>query len=264
MLRLTATGRTDRAGGAARAPRPTRCAAAAYDAVGGPDTGGRAGRGRRLRPRRAGAVQRPRRGARPRRRGADVGDWAGADLVPAVGLGRRPSTTRCGRSRRCWTRPRADLRVALGLLDARHLAGDPNLTLRLRTAILAHWRRDAREQAARAAGAGRGPRPPAGRARPRQRSPTSRSPPGGCATPPCSRPWSPPGSSTCRTPSSSAAGTPCSTSATRCTRWPAGPPTGSPRSCGRTWRPSLDAARRRPRPSGTRGPRAAGSPTSPG
>lgn len=39
---------------------------------------------------------------------------------------------------------RDDLRVALGLLDARHLAGDPVLTLRLRTAILAQWRRDAR------------------------------------------------------------------------------------------------------------------------
>ena len=40
----------------------------------------------------------------------------------------------------------ADLRVALGLLDVRHLAGDPNLTLRLRTTMLAHWRRDARER----------------------------------------------------------------------------------------------------------------------
>jgi [protein-PII] uridylyltransferase len=40
----------------------------------------------------------------------------------------------------------ADLKVALGMLDVRHLAGDPNLTLRLRTAILAAWRRDARER----------------------------------------------------------------------------------------------------------------------
>ncbi|MBZ5733158.1 [protein-PII] uridylyltransferase [Nocardioides sp. TRM66260-LWL] len=38
----------------------------------------------------------------------------------------------------------ADLRVALGLLDIRHLAGDPNLTLRLRTTMLAQWRRHAR------------------------------------------------------------------------------------------------------------------------
>ena len=40
----------------------------------------------------------------------------------------------------------ADLRVALGLLDVRHLAGDPNLTLRLRTTMLAQWRRGARER----------------------------------------------------------------------------------------------------------------------
>ena len=39
---------------------------------------------------------------------------------------------------------RDDLRVALGMLDLRHLAGDPNLTLRLRTTMLAEWRRDAR------------------------------------------------------------------------------------------------------------------------
>lgn len=38
----------------------------------------------------------------------------------------------------------SDLRVALGLLDLRHLAGDANLVLRLRTAVLAQWRRDAR------------------------------------------------------------------------------------------------------------------------
>lgn len=38
----------------------------------------------------------------------------------------------------------ADLRVAMGLLDLRHLAGDPNLTLRVRSAVLTQWRRDAR------------------------------------------------------------------------------------------------------------------------
>ena len=37
-----------------------------------------------------------------------------------------------------------DLRVALGLRDMRHLAGDPNLTLRLRTQVLTHWRRTAK------------------------------------------------------------------------------------------------------------------------
>lgn len=40
----------------------------------------------------------------------------------------------------------ADLRVMLGLLDLRHLAGDPNLTLRLRAAVLAAWRREARNR----------------------------------------------------------------------------------------------------------------------
>ncbi|PUA80731.1 [protein-PII] uridylyltransferase [Nocardioides currus] len=39
-----------------------------------------------------------------------------------------------------------DLKVALGLLDIRHLAGDPNLTLRLRATMLAAWRRQARER----------------------------------------------------------------------------------------------------------------------
>lgn len=39
-----------------------------------------------------------------------------------------------------------DVRVALGLLDARHLAGDPSVTLRLRSTLLAQWRREARER----------------------------------------------------------------------------------------------------------------------
>ncbi|MBY9075765.1 [Nocardioides sp. WL0053] len=39
-----------------------------------------------------------------------------------------------------------DIRVALGLLDARHLAGDPTVTLQLRSAVLAQWRRDARQR----------------------------------------------------------------------------------------------------------------------
>lgn len=39
-----------------------------------------------------------------------------------------------------------DVRVALGLLDARHLAGDPAVTLRLRSALLAQWRREARDR----------------------------------------------------------------------------------------------------------------------
>ncbi|MER8187443.1 [protein-PII] uridylyltransferase [Kitasatospora sp. NPDC094015] len=36
-----------------------------------------------------------------------------------------------------------DLRAQLGLLDARHVAGDPELTARLRSAVLADWRADA-------------------------------------------------------------------------------------------------------------------------
>ena len=40
----------------------------------------------------------------------------------------------------------ADLRVALGLLDLRHLAGDSNLTLRLRSQVLTHWRRTAKDR----------------------------------------------------------------------------------------------------------------------
>lgn len=44
------------------------------------------------------------------------------------------------------TAAQEDLKVALGLLDIRHLAGDPNLTLRLRSTMLAAWRRQARER----------------------------------------------------------------------------------------------------------------------
>lgn len=38
----------------------------------------------------------------------------------------------------------SDVRVAAGLLDVRHVAGDSNLTLRLRATVLAQWRRQAR------------------------------------------------------------------------------------------------------------------------
>src|ERR1700754_3470849 len=37
-----------------------------------------------------------------------------------------------------------DVRVALGLLDARHVAGDSHLTLQLRSVLMADWRRTAR------------------------------------------------------------------------------------------------------------------------
>ncbi|MGW6277460.1 [protein-PII] uridylyltransferase [Kribbella sp. NPDC055071] len=39
-----------------------------------------------------------------------------------------------------------DVRVALGLLDARHVAGDSNLTLQLRSVLMADWRRTARSR----------------------------------------------------------------------------------------------------------------------
>lgn len=41
---------------------------------------------------------------------------------------------------------REDLKAALGLLDARHVAGDATLTAELRTATLAAWRRDAHKR----------------------------------------------------------------------------------------------------------------------
>ncbi|MDQ1697323.1 MAG: [protein-PII] uridylyltransferase [Frankiaceae bacterium] len=41
---------------------------------------------------------------------------------------------------------RDDLKAALGLLDARHVAGDPALTEQLRIAVLGAWRRDARRR----------------------------------------------------------------------------------------------------------------------
>ena len=44
------------------------------------------------------------------------------------------------------TAAEGDLKVALGLLDMRHLAGDPSLTLRVRATMLATWRRSARER----------------------------------------------------------------------------------------------------------------------
>jgi [protein-PII] uridylyltransferase len=39
-----------------------------------------------------------------------------------------------------------DVRVALGLLDARHVAGDSHLTLQLRSVLMADWRRTARDR----------------------------------------------------------------------------------------------------------------------
>jgi [protein-PII] uridylyltransferase len=41
---------------------------------------------------------------------------------------------------------RGDLKAALGLLDARHVTGDPTLTAALRESVLTAWRRDARRR----------------------------------------------------------------------------------------------------------------------
>ncbi|MGO4258301.1 [protein-PII] uridylyltransferase [Marmoricola sp. RAF53] len=74
-----------------------------------------------------------------------VGDWAGAVWYPLWDSG--ANIDHSVRSvPEVLEQAGADLKVALGMLDVRHLAGDPNLTLRLRTAILAAWRRDARQR----------------------------------------------------------------------------------------------------------------------
>lgn len=75
----------------------------------------------------------------------EVGDWAGQVWYPLWDSG--SSIDHSVRSvPEVLEQAAADLKVALGMLDVRHLAGDPNLTLRLRTAILAAWRRDAKER----------------------------------------------------------------------------------------------------------------------
>ncbi|RNL65138.1 [protein-PII] uridylyltransferase [Nocardioides marmoriginsengisoli] len=75
----------------------------------------------------------------------EVGDWAGQIWYPLWDSG--ANIDHAVRSfDEVLGQAAADLKVALGLLDARHLAGDPNVTLRLRTAILTAWRRDAKER----------------------------------------------------------------------------------------------------------------------
>jgi len=75
----------------------------------------------------------------------EAGDWAGKIWYPLWDSG--ANIDHAVRSfPEVLDQAAADLKVALGLLDMRHLAGDPNLTLRLRTAILAAWRRDAKER----------------------------------------------------------------------------------------------------------------------
>lgn len=75
----------------------------------------------------------------------EVGDWAGKVWYPLWDSGANVDHAVRSYSE-VLDQAEADLKVALGLLDMRHLAGDPNLTLRLRTALLAAWRRDAKER----------------------------------------------------------------------------------------------------------------------
>ncbi|QWC85419.1 [protein-PII] uridylyltransferase [Nocardioidaceae bacterium] len=75
----------------------------------------------------------------------EPGSWAGDIWYPLWDSGKQidHSVRPLGAAREA---AEADIRVALGLLDARHLAGDPNLTLRLRSDLLTSWRRTARER----------------------------------------------------------------------------------------------------------------------
>lgn len=75
----------------------------------------------------------------------EVGEWAGKIWYPLWDSGAKVDHAIRSISE-VMEQAQADLKVALGLLDLRHLAGDPNLTLRLRTAILAAWRRDAKRR----------------------------------------------------------------------------------------------------------------------
>ncbi len=73
----------------------------------------------------------------------EVGEWAGQVWYPLWDSGANVDHS-VRTVEEVLQQAAADLRVATGMLDVRHLAGDPNLTLRLRTAVLTQWRRDAR------------------------------------------------------------------------------------------------------------------------
>ena len=132
------------------APRPTRSAPTAYEQQRRPGDRGRAGGRRRLRARASWRRTPTSTSCSSPTRASTSGRWPSRSGTrcgtPAPG-----STTRCARCREMVAAADADLKVALGLLDVRHLAGDPNLTLRLRTTMLANWRRDGARAAARAA-----------------------------------------------------------------------------------------------------------------
>ncbi len=73
----------------------------------------------------------------------EMGEWAGLVWYPLWDSGANIDHS-VRTPQQVLEQAAADLRVATGMLDVRHLAGDPNLTLRLRSAVLNQWRRDAR------------------------------------------------------------------------------------------------------------------------
>src|SRR4051794_27869093 len=73
----------------------------------------------------------------------EVGDWAGKIWYPLWDSGATIDHS-VRTVDEVLEQAAADLRVATGMLDARHLAGDPNLTLRLRSAVLTQWPPEAR------------------------------------------------------------------------------------------------------------------------
>ena len=99
------------------------------------------GRGRRARSSRAVPGQRPRPGAAPAQRGAraEVRDLADRLWYPIwdSGVSVDHSVRTVPEARRVAAE---DLRALLGLLDARHVAGDASLTDQLRSQVLGDWR----------------------------------------------------------------------------------------------------------------------------
>ncbi len=108
---------------------------------------------------------------------------------------------------------RADLRAALGLLHARHVAGDPGLTAELRLGVLADWRAAAGTRLAELQALHS-----AVESSPSCSSPTSRRRGEACATPARSMRSRPPGWPRGRGHASAPGGTSSSMPDTRCTR----------------------------------------------
>ncbi|MBC9732278.1 [protein-PII] uridylyltransferase [Nocardioides marmotae] len=130
------------AGRAARTAEADALCLKAYDGVGGPETGmalvavGGYGRSE-LAPHSDLDV------VLVHEEGVDPGEVAARLWYPLWDSGARVDHSVRGLPEMV-TAAEADVKVALGLLDVRHLAGDPGLSLRLRTTMLAQWRRAAR------------------------------------------------------------------------------------------------------------------------